>query len=168
MLLYKHTFHPDVPNLAFISQIEGLYYLGAELQARLACMYFTGAIQFDRQDMLKELEEIQEKMKKTVYLGDMPYGNHVHQVDNLARAMNLLPDFDTLKQTNPDEYRHWWHNNITASQFSSDPDDFARTSKEIDFVIQQVYPCSETTQHPISYQEKVELMKQRMIFQNKY
>ncbi len=45
-ILYKHTFHPSLSNLAFIFMSRGLFFIGLELQSKWTASVFSGQIQF--------------------------------------------------------------------------------------------------------------------------
>jgi dimethylaniline monooxygenase (N-oxide forming) len=57
IILYKHTFHPLLSNLAFIFLTKGLFFIGLELQSKWAASVFSGRIKCPKlEDMQKETE----------------------------------------------------------------------------------------------------------------
>lgn len=103
-LLYKCTFHPDLSNMAMIGQNDGIYFLGAELQARWATSVFAGKRQLpDAKLMTESILELEARRKMN--LGEQfSYGTYNEILDELGQQLDALPDFDTLKRTDPRVY----------------------------------------------------------------
>ena len=116
--LSKFTFHPNVENLALVGQIDGLFFTGSELQAKLASLVFSGKIKMNRGEMRNEIEKIKSRMNSPSNRRlQFPYGTYVEICDQLAKYMNLLPDLEALKASEPQIYHMLWNNSITSPQF---------------------------------------------------
>ncbi|CAF0757849.1 unnamed protein product [Brachionus calyciflorus] len=119
IILYENTWHPDLPNCAFLGLARGLYFTGAELQAIYASRVFSGEIKLpNREVMLNEIKKAEENRIKNEHLKlQYPYGSYVGIVDNLAKKLDMLPNFDKLKMVDSDVFRMMWLNPIIPCHF---------------------------------------------------
>jgi dimethylaniline monooxygenase (N-oxide forming) len=115
--LHKFTFHPDVQNFAMVGQIDGLFFTGAELQAKLASMVFSGKIKYEKNHTLNEFEKQKSKIKSNKRRAQFPYGTYVEICDTLANEMNLVPDFDEMKTKNPQLYDLFWNGSLFSAHY---------------------------------------------------
>lgn len=117
MLLYKCTFHPDLPNLGFIGMYRGPFFTVMELQARWASMVFNQEIPLpSRETMLKGIGE-ELAIRKQQPRPQFPHGNYVQFADSLAKEINVLPDIKALKQENPEWYKILWKGPVVPSHY---------------------------------------------------
>ena len=115
--LYKCTFHPDLENMAFVGMSVGLFFPGAELQAKWACMAFSGKIELPDTHTMKRFIEKEERERSSKINQQYPYGDHLTLVDSIAAEMDLLPDFDELKRIDASTYDLFWNNGMFASNY---------------------------------------------------
>jgi dimethylaniline monooxygenase (N-oxide forming) len=96
--LYKHVFHPDLPNLAFIGfcLVAGPQLPVAEMQARWAAHVFTGAVRLPSAAQMSEA--IREQQAQSLRRGAHPMRiQSLEYLDEIARFIEVYPDM----------IRHW-------------------------------------------------------------
>ena len=47
-----------------------------------------------------------------------PYGDHLALTDSIAEEMDLLPDFEALKQTDPESFDLFWNYAVFPAQYT--------------------------------------------------
>ena len=117
MMLYKCTFHPDVPNLAMIGLQDGLFFNGAELQAKWASQVFSGKTKLPDKALMHQYIRKQVRKREEERRSQYPYGSQVSLCDSLAAEMDLLPDFDELQRTNSKLYKMFWNDSMFSAHF---------------------------------------------------
>lgn len=100
--LLNNIFHPKFPNMAFICMTRYTITFGIiELQARLACMTLSKKIAWPSDSLmeagLKESREFRGKRLKSQHR----FSNHMLVSENLAKEINVLPDFAKIQNENP-------------------------------------------------------------------
>lgn len=117
LLLYKCTFHPDLPNLAFVGVYRGPYFTVMELQARWASMVFNNEIPLPpRATMLNGIRgelDIREQKPRPQF----PHGDYVQLADSLAQEIKALPNFNSLQQENPTLYKILWEGPVVPGHY---------------------------------------------------
>jgi dimethylaniline monooxygenase (N-oxide forming) len=99
IILYKHTFHPSLSNLAFIFLTRGLFFIGLELQSKWAALVFSGRMKYPKlEDMHKEIELNRIKRMNTHASVQFPHGFYVELIDNLAKEIGIYPEYDNEDQ----------------------------------------------------------------------
>ncbi|HSX14060.1 MAG TPA: NAD(P)-binding domain-containing protein [Chlamydiales bacterium] len=103
--LLHNIFHPKFPNMAFICLARHSISFGIlELQARLACMTLSKKIAWPSDSImeegLKESREFRCKKMKSQHR----FSNHMLICENLAKELNVLPDFSKIQRENPTLY----------------------------------------------------------------
>ena len=139
--LYKHTFHPQLPNLAVIGQTKGLYFVSTEMQTKWAAEVFGGGKSLPSNEvMMRELDQIQSKRDELLKL-QFPYGGYSDMVDELAQAMGAMPDLKSIQSSDPHTYDMLWNNClITDAFFSGHDSEYCKSiMNEIDRISKQVY-----------------------------
>lgn len=116
-LLYKYTFHPDIENFAMIDQTDGLFFAGAELQAKWASMVFSGKLSLPPKDYMRKCIQEDEKNRSSKVATQFPYGAHLKMIDDLAKQMDLLPDLGELKEKDADLYDLFFNFSAISSNF---------------------------------------------------
>ena len=101
-ILYNYTFHPDLPNFAFLNQERRINTLiSIELQARLAVQVLTGEKKLPtRDEMVKEIDLVLEKRKS----GDKDI-SYNGLMSLFANELNCEPDYEEIKINDPQLYR---------------------------------------------------------------
>lgn len=107
LILHKGTFHPDLPNLAFVGMYRGPYFAGMELQARWACGVFSGQITPPTQMAMKQGLDEERAIRKKVPRPQLPR-DYVAFSDSLAKEIGAFPDFKSLKENNMALYNILW------------------------------------------------------------
>jgi dimethylaniline monooxygenase (N-oxide forming) len=137
-LLYKCTFSPNIENLAFIAQNDGLSFAGTDLQAKWASLVFTGKVKLpDKQTMQSHIDKIETRRKMKIR-EQFPYGNYLQVIDSIADEMNLLLDFSQL---NAELFKLFWNISFIASQYAyKENAEYAlQKMKEIEQLIETKY-----------------------------
>ena len=141
ILLYNYTVHPDLPNLAMVGEINGLFFAGFELQARWAIRLFTG------EQTLPPRHIIDAQMRKDAMLAEKaqsnqyPHGIYNELIDKLASEIDALPDFEFIREANPYLYEMLWCNGTIPSHFclQEKPALSISIMKEVDEIIRRKY-----------------------------
>lgn len=95
IVLYNHTFHPDLKNMAFIFLTRGGFFTGMELQSKWASLVFSGQRSLMSEDYMKDVLARNEiKRKETHPSVQFPHGLYVEVVDSLAKEIGCFPSFD--------------------------------------------------------------------------
>lgn len=139
-LLYKNTFHPQLENMSMICQQEGLFLPTAELQARWSALVFTGKRALPERDvMLKEIEKLSKRRQLSSTRLQYPYGSQVDLVDEIARQIGILPDFEQMKNEDPELYRKLWFNTSVPYHFRLDLQQARDDINELDRLKGEIY-----------------------------
>lgn len=116
-LLYKATFHPEFSNLAFVGLARfGNFFGLVELQARLACMTFSGRIPLPTKCIMDEGMKEEQKIRD-MYPKPQFYRRILSFSDELAEMMGVLPNFTRLREENPELYEKLWNGPFTTASF---------------------------------------------------
>lgn len=135
-LMYKTVFHPQFPKMAFVGMYRGPFFAAMELQARMACMTFSGKIPFPSPQMMQEglLEE--QRIREAIPRPQFPHGDYVRFTDDLAKHIGVLPDFESMQREDPDLFHKLWNGPFTSASFrltgfGSNPKDCMKTIERI-------------------------------------
>jgi hypothetical protein len=115
--LYKYTVHPDLPNMAMIGAITGLFYAGFESQAKWAMSLFTGRKQLPSRDEMQADMRIDDKISKEMQNNQYQHGAYNELIDKLASQIDSMPDFEEAKRQDPLLYEMLWKNGTIPSHF---------------------------------------------------
>ena len=145
IMLYNYTVHPDLENLALVGEINGLFFAGFELQARWAIKLFKGEKQLPPREKIEAEMRHDERLREKAGHNQYPHGIYNELIDKLAAEVDALPDFDELKQNDPDLYRMLWKNGTIVSHFcyKEKPELCIDIMKEVDEIIQKKYVFEE-------------------------
>jgi len=139
IILYKNVFHPDLPHLAFVGIGRfGINFPISELQARWACMVFSGKIPLPANDVMKEGLKCEQAIRARNPRPQFAR-SALTLCDELADQIGVLPDFNLLKKENPHLYKKLWEGPFTSASyrlvgFGKNP---VFASKEIDALCEQ-------------------------------
>ncbi len=115
--LYKTVFHPNLQNLAFVGLTRvGIYFGLIELQARFACMAFSGKIPMPSKKIMEEGVS-EEKNIRDVFPRPQFSHNYFSLCDKLAIEIGAMPDFERLKMQDTDLYEKLWNGPFTVAQY---------------------------------------------------
>jgi dimethylaniline monooxygenase (N-oxide forming) len=107
-LNYKCTFNPKLENIAMIGQNDGLFFTCIELQSMWAAKVFSGKMKLpSKEEMELEINKAREKRKLNLKL-QFPY-DHDALMDMLASELGILPDFNDIKEKDPELYDMIWN-----------------------------------------------------------
>jgi dimethylaniline monooxygenase (N-oxide forming) len=116
-LMHKTVFHPQFPTMAFVGMYRGPFFAAMELQARMACMTFSGKIPFPTQEMIQEGLLAEKQIREAVPRPQFPHGDYVRFCDDLANHIGVLPNFEQMKQESPDLFDRLWNGPFTSASF---------------------------------------------------
>lgn len=122
IVMYKHTVHPDLPNLAMVGNINGLYFCGFENQGRWVAKLFAGQTKLPPRDEI-DAEMKFEEMKRNKELNNQyPRGVYRKLIDSLAKEAHALPDFEQIRAQDQKTFEMLWKNGTITCHFSyNDP-----------------------------------------------
>jgi hypothetical protein len=114
--------------------------------------------------MRQEILEVRANLKRMHDAGQKPqfaYGYYAEMPDKIAREMGLLPDFERLKQTDPELYRKFYDNVGIPPHwnFDEDPALAKRLMDEIDDIYKAEYDVADESK--LTFDEKVRLFNQK-------
>ncbi|GBB84739.1 hypothetical protein RclHR1_11300008 [Rhizophagus clarus] len=121
---------------------RGPYFAVIELQARWACMVFSGKISLPEYEvMLKGLEE-ERKIRNKKPRPQFPHGDYINFADDIAKEIKVLPDFDELRRNNPHVYELFLEgpmvgSNYRYSGFGSNPELAVKLSEKARKALEQ-------------------------------
>jgi hypothetical protein len=107
--------------------------------------------------MRKEIKDFKNRMingPKT----PVPYGNNViHMWESLAELLGIKPDYETLKQTQPELYEQLWHNGILPLHYfhAKLPDEFRESFRRMEHIYSQVYEIDDQKVDDLRYKDLV-------------
>ncbi len=117
LLLDKCTFNPHLPNMAFCGMQRGPYFATMELQARLAFHVFTNRVVAPPLSQMNDGIEKERQIRNQTPRPQFPHGNYVEFSDMLAKEAGVLPDFENLKESDPDLYKFVQEGPFNASHY---------------------------------------------------
>jgi dimethylaniline monooxygenase (N-oxide forming) len=117
LLLYKSTFHPKLPGIAFVGMYRGPYYAIMELQARWATMVFTEQARLPSEAEMLAGIDIEKRVRIQAPRPQFPHADYVGLADSIAAAMGVLPDFAKLKSEDPKLYQALWSGPVIPSHY---------------------------------------------------
>ena len=116
-LMHKTVFHPQFPQMAFVGMYRGPFFGVIELQARMACMTFSGKIPSPSEIvMLKGIDD-ERKIREAFPRPQFPHVDYVRFSDELASDIGVLPDFEKLKTDDPPLFDQLWNGPFTSASF---------------------------------------------------
>jgi hypothetical protein len=106
----------------------------------LATAIFNNEIKIEKSEMIKEIEKLKKKVAKH-RCDQLPYGSYVQNTDVLAKALGLRPDFENLKENQPEIFDMSWNNCFFAAHlmFKKDRSFAIKLMKEVDELKQKEY-----------------------------
>ncbi len=105
LVLYKCTFNPAVPNLAFVGVYRGPYFSVMELQAKWASAVFSGKIAAPEMGSCELALGEERSIRTTLPRPQFPHADYVGLADSIAEEIRCLPNFETLKESHPQLYQ---------------------------------------------------------------
>ncbi len=116
-VLYKTVFHPEFPNMAFVGMARFPIYFGVvELQARLACMTFSGKIPLPTKEVMVEGVQAELALRSLLPRPQLVRG-YMGFCDDLAKQIGVLPDFIQLQKEDPVLYDKLWNGPFTTASY---------------------------------------------------
>lgn len=117
LILDRCTFSPHLPNIGFAGMYRGPFFGVIELQVRLICYVFSKKIPAPILSEMQEGIENERKIRDQDPRPQFPHGDYVIFADKLAKAAGVLPDFEALKESEPDLYEKLWKGPLNACHY---------------------------------------------------
>ena len=116
LVLYKNTWHPDLPNLAFIGIFRSIVSVIAELQSIWITKVFTGQLSLPPRETM--MESIGVELERRRLNPDMQYPFPFNYLcDMVAREVGAMPDLDKIKEEDPELFEMLWTGPIFPEHF---------------------------------------------------
>ncbi|KYQ90323.1 hypothetical protein DLAC_08927 [Tieghemostelium lacteum] len=110
MILYKECIPPlDMKGLAFVGVFRGTYTTVLELQARMVTMMLSGQIPYPSQETMTTNLNAELDIRYAIPRKLFPHPDYVNFADSIARVIQCLPDFEKLKETDPELYNRLYN-----------------------------------------------------------
>ncbi len=117
LVLYWATFRPEIKNIAFVGMLKEPIYTVDELQGRWASLVFSGKKCLPDQSVItKHLDETR-KIKQMKTKPQALDANYTLYSDELAKEIGLLPDFERIKDEDPELYKMMWDGLPVSAQY---------------------------------------------------
>jgi dimethylaniline monooxygenase (N-oxide forming) len=117
LLLHKTVFPKNLSGIAFVGFYRGPFFGAMELQARWACMAFSGKIPLPSQEEI-ELGIIEErKIREMQPRPQFPHGDYVGLCEDLAQQIGAAPDLEKIKEEDPKLYKQLMDGPFTAASY---------------------------------------------------
>lgn len=117
VLLHKTVFPRNLPGLAFVGLVCPPYFAIVELQAKWACMVFSGKL---KQPTVAEIESgiVQEgNVRKLEKRPQFAHADLIGACDDLATQIGIKPDFDRLRVENVNLYFKLYSGPFSPSEY---------------------------------------------------
>jgi dimethylaniline monooxygenase (N-oxide forming) len=108
LILYRATFRPELSNIAFVGLLKAPLYTVDELQGRWASLVFSGKLGLPD---LAKMKRYLEKTRSIRFMKCKPQAlnqNFTLYSDDMAREIGLLPNFEKIKDEDPELYKMLW------------------------------------------------------------
>jgi dimethylaniline monooxygenase (N-oxide forming) len=116
-LLLHATFPPNTPDIAFVGMFRGPFFGMMELQARNACMTFAKRIDPPSAEEIRTGIAVENKIRTRKNRTQFPHGDYVRFCDHLAQRIGALPNFEQMRNENPELYEKIWNGPFTPASF---------------------------------------------------
>lgn len=138
LILYKSTFHLDLENFACVGLIKESIYPILEAQSRWVSMVFSGKVK------LPPREEFEAALKSEREYRNLPEYKYKMQIrrerfvlyaDDIAKEIGALPDFEKIKESEPELYRMLWEGPLSSIHY--------RLNENKEFTMQHIHEIDE-------------------------
>lgn len=116
--LLNNIFNPKFPNMAFIGMARYTIFFGIiELQARLACLTLSKKIAWPSDSMMEEGMKESRAFRGKKLRSQHRFSNHMLVCENLAKEIDVLPDFAKIQKENPFLYDQLINGPFTTASY---------------------------------------------------
>ncbi len=117
LLLHKTVFPKNLPGLAFVGMYRGPYFGVMELQARWACMAFSGKVPLPTEAEINLGIEEEKKIRDQQPRPQFPHGNYVGFCEDLARQIGAAPNLEKIKEEGPELHKKLMDGPFTVASY---------------------------------------------------
>jgi len=140
LILHKATLHPECPNMAFVGMNRGPYFGVMELQARWAAALISGKVAPPSINEMEQGLAASRAIRDADPRSQFPHGDYIGFCDDLAKQINAYPDFENIKDKDPDLYRLLYDNPMFPPHYrlfglNAKPQLAMSSLKELDLLI---------------------------------
>ncbi|KAM9991918.1 hypothetical protein ACTFIZ_012581 [Dictyostelium cf. discoideum] len=116
-LLYKFTFSPYVNNLGFVGSFGTPFFTLLELQSRWITYVFSGITQLPPKEVMLDGIDHVKNVRNAKYKTTFPFKDYVVFCDQLAKEINVLPNFEKMKVNQPELYYMCWNSILCSATY---------------------------------------------------
>lgn len=117
LLLHKTVFPKNLFGMAFVGLYRGPYFGVMELQARWACMVFSGNLPPPSKEEITLGIAEEQKIRAMVPRPQFPHGNYVGLCEELAQQIGVAPNLETIEIKDPDLYQKLMDGPFTVASY---------------------------------------------------
>lgn len=118
LLLHKTVFPQNaLSKIAFVGMYRGPFFGIMELQARWACMAFSGQVPLPSKDEIRLGIDEEKKIREMLPRPQFPHGDYVGLCEDLAAQIGVKPDFKKMRDDNPRLYDQLVNGPFTVASY---------------------------------------------------
>lgn len=148
-LLYKHCFHPKLPNLGFVGQTEGLFLSGFEIQSYWIANVFSKKLDLPSKQIMIDYINSKSNLRQENVNNkkQFPFGCHTELMEELLEDSKMI-DLKEMEIKYPGIYETFSNNYMLAPFYSlgknKENDDHINIIKtELDNINNAIYEFNE-------------------------
>ncbi|TDO06525.1 dimethylaniline monooxygenase (N-oxide forming) [Mycobacterium sp. BK086] len=112
VFLYKCTFHPNIPRMAFVGLYRGPFFAVLELQARWAAAVLADELTLPVEPLMRDGLEEERQIRRARPRPQFPH-DYIGLADSIAKELDVLPNLEPS-----DEYHTaTWNGPVIAAQY---------------------------------------------------
>ena len=118
-ICYKGTFHPNIKNMAFVG-MKCSFIPAIELQAKWTSLVFSGKLSLPAEETMQNFLKIEKESRKIFCFEKYVsrYEDFIKFTDEIGAEINVVPDFEEIKQKNPRLFRILWEGPISSVHYN--------------------------------------------------
>jgi dimethylaniline monooxygenase (N-oxide forming) len=117
LLLHKTVFPKNLSGLAFVGMYRGPFFGAMELQARWACMAFSGKIPLPSQPEIEQGIIEEQKIREMQPRPQFPHGDYVGFCEDLAKQIGVAPDLAKIETEDPKLFQKLVNGPFTVASY---------------------------------------------------
>lgn len=118
VLLHKTVFPRNLPGLAFVGLVCPPYFAIVELQAKWACMVFSGKLKHPTKEEIENGITQEGNIRLLKNRPQFAHADLIGTCDDLAAQIGIKLDFDRMQKENPNLHKKLYHGPFSPSVYS--------------------------------------------------